>query len=280
MKLEHSANLIKDLVKLPLNYLIYIKNIILKKQTIDYKKDDILFHIGYFIISILVLEFAVSFYTDLNISTIKIDLLKIINKPYTFIFYISNALPLGIIFSTIVYVVIAYIDKKFSFYILINSFIQVIKLFSILNIVIAIVMLVAINELMINQNNIFDFSEYNKAIQNNRMLYMTILINALIVLISFFKIIFNPLYRLLKKKLALFISILISILIFFSTSAINMYFYNTLSIYPKIESNKLLNKKEFCLQTINNSIENNETIRNNLTYIKYTNILVQCNKIQ
>jgi len=280
MKPEHSADLIKDLVKLPLNYLIYIKNIIFKKQTINYKNDDFMFHIGYFIISIIILEYAVSFYTALNINTIQIDLLKMLNKPYIFIFYIFNALPLGIIFSIIVYITVASIDKKFSLPILINSFNQIVKLFSILNVVIAIIMLVGINELMINQNNIFDYDEYKKAIQNNYILYITISANALIIFISFFKIVFNPLSKLLKKKFSLFISILISLIIILSTVCINIYFYNTLSIYPKIEANKLINKKELCLQTINHTIENNETLRNRMTFMIYTDTLVKCSKLK
>ncbi|WP_375723493.1 hypothetical protein LXN10_13400 [Arcobacter sp. KX21116] len=280
MKPEHSTDLIKDLVKLPLNYFIYIKNIILKKHTIDYQNYDILYHIGYFIISIIILDYVVGFYTTLNINTIQIDLLKMVNKPYIFIFYIFNALPLGIIFSTIVYSTVASIDKKFSFLILINSFSQIIKLFSILNVVIAIIMLVGINELIINQNNIFDYNEYKKAIQNNYILYITIFANVVIILISFFKIVFNPLSRLLKKKFSLFISILISLIIILTTVAINTYLYNTLSIYPKIEAKKLINKKEFCLQTINHSIENNETLRNEMTFMKYTNMLVKCNELK
>jgi len=53
MKLEHNSTLIKELVKIPLNFFIYLCNILIKKQHIDNNQNDIIFHFGYFLISLI-----------------------------------------------------------------------------------------------------------------------------------------------------------------------------------------------------------------------------------
>jgi len=279
MNIEHSTNLIQDLFKIPFNFIFYVYELILKKQDISSTNINALLHIGYFVISIFALEFFVNFYYELNNNSLEINVLKFINKPYVFLFYISIAIPIAIIFSILTYIFTFFHSIFYHYLIIFSSFIQIIKFYSIVNIIITIFMIIGIKEIMVNQLNLLNEVDFKLFIKQTSIVNITVLIISFgLLLKALHNIIIKPLFNLLKINFPIFISVTCTVIILYLTFKINLLAYNNLTIYPTIKTSNMINHKEFCLQILNYNIDNNATIRNELDFIKYREMILECKK--
>lgn len=260
----NGSYLLKDIFKIPIAYIKYVWNLLTTKQIIDLKQkisDD---DIGYFFISIIIIEMFLFFYMNIYPHEIQIDPIKFFNKVYVFVFFTVNAIPLAILFSFITMIFIKTYTKKL--FLLLSN--QVIKFFAIINIIIAIVMIFGINELITNNRNILIENEF-KLIYNDHTLLLSITLLALPII--FYKILLAPLYRLLYKNSKIK-TLTQTIMIFTFTVIFNQLSYHFLNFYPKVSIENLIDKKQFCKEILNHNIDTNKTIVESLTFQNYNKI--------
>ncbi|MDD2906132.1 MAG: hypothetical protein PHC74_07510 [Sulfurimonas sp.] len=256
--------LLKDIFKIPIAYIKYVWNLLTTKQIIDLKQKISDNDIGYFFISIIMIEMFLFFYMNIYPHEIQIDPIKFFNKVYVFVFFTANAIPLAILFSFIIMIFIKRYTK--NIFLLLSN--QVIKFFSIVNIIIAIVMILGINELITNNRNMLIENEF-KLIYNDHILLLSLTLLSLPII--FYKILLAPLYRLLYKNSKIK-TLTLTIMIFILTVVFNQLSYHFLNFYPKVNIENLIDKKQFCKQVINYNIDTNRTIEENLTFQNYNKI--------
>lgn len=256
--------LLKDIFKIPIAYVKYVWSLLTTKQIIDLKQKPSDTDIGYFFISIIMIETFLFFYMNMYPHEIEIDPIKFFNKIYVFIFFTVNAIPIAILFALIAMLFIRKYTKN-TFLLLSN---QVIKFFAIVNIIIAIVMILGINELITNNRHILMEDEF-KLIYNDHILLLSLTLLSLPII--FYKVLLAPLFRLLYKnsKIKAFT---LTIIIFIFTVIFNQFSYNFFNFYPKVSIENLINKKQFCKEVLNYNIDTNKTIEENLTFQNYNKI--------
>lgn len=256
--------LLKDIFKVPMAYIKYVWNLLSTKQIIDLEQKPSNNDIGYFFISIIMIELFLFFYINIYPYEIQIDPIKFFNKVYVFVFFTVNAIPLAILFSFITMIFIKTYTK--NIFLLLSN--QVIKFFAIINIIIAIVMILGINELITNNRNILIENEFTLIYNDHTLL---LLITLLALPIIFYKILLAPLYRLLYKNSK--IKTLTQIIIIFTFTVIfNQLSHHFLNFYPKVSIGNLINKKQFCKEVLNYNIDTNRTIEESITFQNYNKI--------
>jgi len=147
-----------------------------------------------------------------------------------------------------------------------------IKLFTILNIIITVLMMIFIYTLMQTKISI-DMNNYPEIFKNN---YYFISILVILIVLIFIKLIIRPLYKLLIKQFSRTNSFILTLIIIYATFGLNSYMYHNSPIYFKINPIKILNKKEFCYKQINDLINTDNIVRKNMTFPKYRNLLIKC----
>ena len=61
-------------------------------------------------------------------------------------------------------------------------------------------------------------------------------------------------------------------MVFILISTLNQLLYQFFVFYPKIDIERLINKKQFCKQVLDYEIDNNKTVELNLTFQNYNKI--------
>jgi len=250
--------LLKDMFKVPMAYMKYVWSLLTTKQIIDLKQKLSDNDIGYFFISIIMIEMFLFFYMNIYPNGIQIDPINFFNKIQIFLFFTANAIPLAILFAFTTIIAIKKYTK--NVFLLLSN--QVIKFFTIVNIIIAIIMILGINELITNNRNIIIENDF-KLIYNDHTLLLSIILFMLPIV--FYKILFAPLFRLLNKKSKMK-TFIVTLTIFVSTVILNQLFYTKVSV------EKLIDKKKFCKQVLNYKIDTNTTVEQKLTFQNYNKI--------
>lgn len=256
--------LLKDIFKVPIAYIKYVWNLLSTKQIINLKQKPSNNHIGYFFISIIMIELFLFFYMNIYPYEIQINPIKFFNKIYVFVFFTANAIPIAILFAFITMLFVKKYTK--NIFLLLSN--QVIKFFAIVNIIIAIVMILGINELITNNRNIFIENEF-KLIYNDHILLLSLTLLSLPII--FYKILLAPLYRLLYKNSKIK-TLTLTIMIFVFTVVFNQLSYHFFNFYPKVNIENLIDKKQFCKQVLNYNIDTNRTVEESITFQNYHKI--------
>lgn len=220
---------IKKILPLPWDYLEYLINL---KQNITIKSNLELKNIIY-IFTGFILSLSVIIFIAPNL-TLKIDISNSVNIYNTILFFIYNAVPISILYMIFMYMfTYKYINIKNSFI----FFLQSIKLFTIFNIFIGLMMLIGID-------NIF-----SKVLENcNTTIYegtneLIFFIISFLILITFYFVI----YKETKKYLSDYYkkTFLLTILILFLTPSLN-FLLGKSEYYPKIDTKELIDSSKLC----------------------------------
>jgi len=256
--------LLRDMFIIPISFIKYTWSLLWNKQNMNIQQKVSSIDVGYFLISIIMIEIFLFFYINIYPYQIQINPIIFFNKFYVFLFFIINMLPLAILFALIGMLLIKKFTKK-AFLLLAN---QVIKFFVITNIIIAVIVILGINELTINGRSLLIENDF-KQIYHDHLILLTITLLTLIY--SFFHILFLPLYKLIFKKSRIK-AFFTAIVFFIFISILNQLLYQFFIFYPKIDTEKLINKKQFCKQVLDYEIDNNKTVEVNLTFQNYNKI--------
>lgn len=225
---------IKDTIPIPWSYLLHLKFIYFN-SSIESNNNNYMRIIFAFLTSISFIGFIVAYFLNL-----EFDFSNSVNKVEFGLFLLTNAIPLSIIYSLVMYLVTIknYREIKNIF----NFILQVIKFFIIGNVLIASFMLIAIDELMINQINIF-----NSPISTDSNHFFGIVIFSIVYVISFIFFIFKPTYQYLSKYHKWYKTTTVVILALTAFFNNNLY---SLDFYPKNEPQKLIIAKKFCKEVL------------------------------
>ncbi|WP_026804575.1 hypothetical protein [Aliarcobacter lanthieri] len=221
---------IKKIIPLPWDYLEYLANL---KKNITIKSNleqkNIVHILIAFILSLSIIIFIAPHLT------LKIDISNSLNIYNTILFFIYNAVPISILYMIFMYMfTYKYINIKSSFI----FFLQSIKLFTIFNIFIGLMMLIGIDNIsskvLENCTNTIIYEEKNKSI---------LIIIALLILITFYFVI----YKETKKYLSNYYkkTFLLTILILFLIPSLN-FLLGKSKYYPKIDTKKLIDSSKLC----------------------------------
>ena len=194
--------------------------------------NDKFYIVGAFFMSIGASGFFAGLLLDL-----KFNISSSLNIMSSVLHFIYNTIPLAIIYSILMYLISMKFTKGYKT--LFSFFLQVIKFFVVGNIIIAISLLIAIDQLYIHNINIFEGSFNN---MNNKNLF-TLIIGFLIYFWAIYKFMFNPTHSYLANHYSW--NKTLSIVLISSTVYLNSTLY-ALDFYPKLETKSLVDKQKFC----------------------------------